>query len=88
MQDEILAHRLGLIPILANPDDFVEKSKNDEFDEKNSLKFYLKIKCVRKQEFVDKDVSGLKKSEYLENHYVFAKHFKWELKSHSPTSKR
>lgn len=78
MQDEILAHRLGLIPILANPDLFVEKGKNEEFDEKNSLKFYLKIKCVRKNEFIDKDCSQLKKELYLENHYVFAKGFIWE----------
>ena len=78
MQDEILAHRLGLIPILVNPDLFDDKSKTDEFDEKNCVKFYLNVKCVRKNEFIDKDCSNMKKEDYLENHYVLAKQFKWE----------
>ncbi len=43
--DEVLAHRLGLIPILADANDFVEKKEEEEFNDKNSMKFTLKVKC-------------------------------------------
>lgn len=42
MPDEVLAHRLGLIPIRADPDSIESKADSANFDEKNSLKFYLK----------------------------------------------
>jgi len=45
--DEVLAHRLGLIPILADADDFVEKSPTDNFNDKNSIKFTMKVKCYK-----------------------------------------
>ena len=48
--DEVLAHRLGLIPILADANDFIEKKPEDEFNDKNSIKFKLKVKC-----YIDKD---------------------------------
>jgi DNA-directed RNA polymerase I and III subunit RPAC1 len=78
MQDEILAHRLGLVPVMVDPDFFETKTKLEDFDEKNSIKFYLNIKCVRKPEYIGKDVTGLKKEEYLENHFVLAEHMKWD----------
>ena len=34
--DEVLAHRLGLIPILADANDFEEKKENEDFNEKNN----------------------------------------------------
>ena len=43
--DEVLAHRLGLIPILADANNFIEKKPEDEFNDKNSIQFTLKIKC-------------------------------------------
>jgi DNA-directed RNA polymerase I and III subunit RPAC1 len=43
--DEVLAHRLGLIPILADANNFIEKKPEDEFNDKNSMKFSLKVKC-------------------------------------------
>ena len=45
--DEVLAHRLGLIPILADANDFEEKKEDEDFNEKNSLKFTLKVKCEK-----------------------------------------
>ena len=45
--DEILAHRLGLIPILADADDFEEKKENEDFNEKNCIKFTLNVKCEK-----------------------------------------
>ena len=43
--DEVLAHRLGLIPILADANNFIEKKPEDDFNDKNSIQFSLKIKC-------------------------------------------
>ena len=45
--DEVLSHRLGLIPIFANADDFQYKRENDEFNENNSLTFKLQVKCYK-----------------------------------------
>jgi DNA-directed RNA polymerase I and III subunit RPAC1 len=43
--DEVLAHRLGLIPILADANDFIEKKPEEDFNEQNSMKFTLNVKC-------------------------------------------
>ena len=43
--DEVLAHRLGLIPIFADANDFIEKKPEEEFNGQNSMKFTLKVKC-------------------------------------------
>ena len=45
--DEVLAHRLGLIPILADANDFEEKKEDEDFNEKNCLKFTLNVKCEK-----------------------------------------
>jgi len=45
--DEVLAHRLGLIPILADANNFIEKKPDDEFNDKNSMKFILKVNCYK-----------------------------------------
>ena len=45
--DEVLSHRLGLIPILAEAEDFEEKKENEDFNENNSIKFELKVKCYK-----------------------------------------
>ena len=43
--DEVFAHRLGLIPILADANDFIEKKPEEEFNGQNSMKFTLKVEC-------------------------------------------
>jgi DNA-directed RNA polymerase I and III subunit RPAC1 len=45
VNDEVLVHRLGLIPIQANPDLFISKSENTGFNDTNCVKFKLKKKC-------------------------------------------
>eukprot|EP00002_Diphylleia_rotans_P008001 TRINITY_DN17660_c0_g1_i1.p1 TRINITY_DN17660_c0_g1~~TRINITY_DN17660_c0_g1_i1.p1 ORF type:complete len:359 (-),score=74.93 TRINITY_DN17660_c0_g1_i1:48-1124(-) len=45
MQDEVLAHRLGLIPIRADPRLFEYMKPGDEETDKNTLRFRLKIAC-------------------------------------------
>ncbi|XP_059666757.1 uncharacterized protein LOC132312408 [Cornus florida] len=47
VQDEVLAHRLGLIPIKADPRLFDYMSENDVPNEKNTIVFKLKVDCIR-----------------------------------------
>ncbi|KAK9084586.1 hypothetical protein Sjap_024997 [Stephania japonica] len=47
IQDEVLAHRLGLIPIKADPRLFEYMSVNDTPNEKNTIVFKLHVKCKR-----------------------------------------
>lgn len=44
LPDEMLAHRLGLIPIKADPRLFVER-KEGEYTDKDTIVFNLKVKC-------------------------------------------
>lgn len=81
LHDEILAHRLGLLPILANPDLFEFREENEVFNETNTLKFSINAKCIRKTEFSkDENLaeSDLPFDSYLENHYIYASHMVWE----------
>lgn len=66
----MLCHRLGLIPIKADPDDFDampeagENGRNrSDFTDRNSLKFSLKVACPSLAEL--QRMSGNKKVEYL-----------------------
>ncbi|RDD41117.1 DNA-directed RNA polymerases I and III subunit RPAC1 [Trichoplax sp. H2] len=47
IQDEVLAHRLGLIPIAADPKLFDDFNPGDTPTNKNSITFTLQIKCIR-----------------------------------------
>ncbi|XP_046659018.1 DNA-directed RNA polymerases I and III subunit RPAC1-like [Homalodisca vitripennis] len=75
LQDEVLAHRLGLIPLRADSRLFEYKPEADaEPTDQDTLKFELKIKCSR-------NAAAGKESNraddlYL-NHNVYSKHIKW-----------
>jgi len=70
MQDEVLAHRLGLIPLKADPRLFSWKDAGatDEGSETDTLEFQLHIKCSR---------SNADPSEPYVNHKALTSHLKW-----------
>ncbi|CAN2390529.1 transcription by RNA polymerase III [Pristimantis euphronides] len=75
IQDEILAHRLGLIPIRADPRLFEYRSSGDaEGTEIDTLQFELDIRCSRNPR-ASKDSSD--PNELYLNHKVYTSHMKW-----------
>jgi len=46
VQDEVLAHRLGLIPFRINPDDLDMRAPSEEFSDRNAFKFELKTGVI------------------------------------------
>jgi len=45
IQDEMLSHRLGLVPIKADPRKFRERAAEEDADEHNVISFRLQVKC-------------------------------------------
>ena len=54
--DEVLAHRLGLVPIFANPKKLKMLTENAELDEKNHLKFHVKVDAKEKTTVLSNDI--------------------------------
>jgi|SRR3990167_195522 len=84
IHDEVLAHRLGLIPILADPDQFIFKKPNDEFNEHNSIKFRLHMICKRKPEYANHthvQLIDMEPEVYLTNSTIYSSHLVWEPQS-------
>ena len=46
IQDEVLAHRLGLIPFRVDPYKLKYRDPSQDLNEENSLKFKLHVKCT------------------------------------------
>lgn len=78
IQDEVLAHRLGLIPLKADPRLFEYKSDDasDEGTDQDTLEFKLKVKCTRRKDV--KDTSHF--DSLYENHNIYSGHIKWIAK--------
>ncbi|KAF7663560.1 hypothetical protein LDENG_00207400, partial [Lucifuga dentata] len=79
IQDEVLAHRLGLIPIRADPRLFEyrnagEESAEEEGSEIDTIQLQLKIKCSRNPR-ASKDSSDPR--ELYLNHMVYSRDIKW-----------
>lgn len=77
IQDEVLAHRLGLIPLRADPRLFEYRSTDaaaeDEGTDHDTLEFELKVKCTRRKDAKDTaSFNGL-----YNNHSVYSGQIKW-----------
>ena len=79
--DEVLAHRMGLVPIKVDPREFEYKDKKKEYNENNCVQFNLHVKCTRKNtpEAKNKDNDILPENEDLiYNHAsVYSSDMKW-----------
>ena len=65
---------------MADPDYFIPKEASEEFDENNSIKFTLHVKCERKPEFKKHkfdQLIGKAPEEYLNHSTVYASDLKW-----------
>lgn len=83
IQDEVLAHRLGLIPLRADPRLFEYKTDDtvDEGTEHDSLTFELKLKCTRR-----KDANNTSSFDGMyKNHSVYSGQIKWLPKGKQAT---
>ncbi|XDV50381.1 hypothetical protein PO909_019449 [Leuciscus waleckii] len=75
IQDEILSHRLGLVPIKADPRLFEYRNAEDqEGTEIDTIQLQLKVKCSRNPR-ASKDSSDHK--ELYLNHMVYSGDIKW-----------
>ncbi|KAA8495155.1 DNA-directed RNA polymerases I and III subunit rpac1 [Porphyridium purpureum] len=73
IHDEILAHRLGLIPIMADPREFDYHSPGEPFSEHNSIKMVLDVECkVRADAVPDAPAS-----QRFENASVYSRQIEW-----------
>ena len=73
MQDEVFAHRLGLIPLRADPRKFDWKSAetDDAGTERDTLEFQLKVKCKRSP------TAAEVAEEACVDRCVYSRHIKW-----------
>lgn len=75
--DEVLAHRMGLVPIKVDPKLFEYKSKNKDNSEKNCVQFNLKCTCKFKPEARNRtDIPEEDESQY-EHSSVLSSDMKW-----------
>ncbi|XP_058507534.1 DNA-directed RNA polymerases I and III subunit RPAC1 [Solea solea] len=79
VQDEVLAHRLGLIPIKADPRLFEYRNTGEEIAEEeaseiDTIQMQLKVKCSRNPR-ASKESSD--PQELYLNHMVYSKDIKW-----------
>ena len=78
--DENLAHRLGLVPIYANPTLFENKIADKPYDENNSLRFKLHVICTKKDPKMPTPININDVSEeekIFNNSNVYSSDLKW-----------
>lgn len=76
IQDEVLAHRMGLLPLKADPRLFAYRTEEstEQGTEQDTLEYELKVKCTRRKE-AGKDQSNF--DDIYKNHKVYSGHLKW-----------
>jgi DNA-directed RNA polymerase I and III subunit RPAC1 len=72
--DEILAQRLGLIPLNVDPKEMDMRLDDDPTD-RNTMVFNMEIECKRKPD-APKDATA--PSDLYENHELLSSHLVWE----------
>jgi len=72
IQDEVLCHRLGLLPVKADPHLFSMQQEGKPASEKNTLVFTLDVKCTRKAKGAD-----LPLDETYDNHTIYSNAMEW-----------
>lgn len=78
IQDEVLAHRLGLIPLRADPRKFDFKPDDStEGSEHNTLEFELKIKCTWQKNKEDRNNDLTMPNDMYVNNNVYSSSIKW-----------
>lgn len=76
IQDEVLAHRIGLIPLKADPRLFEYKSDDQDpltGTEHDTLEFELRVKCIKRKDA--KETASL--DDLYKNHRVLSNKIKW-----------
>ena len=76
IQDEVFAHRLGLVPIRADPRMFEYKSESEAPSERNTIVFKMHVKCYR-----ETTADGQRGA--LVNEMVYSNSLKWLLRIRS-----
>ncbi|ORZ00813.1 DNA-directed RNA polymerase [Syncephalastrum racemosum] len=77
IQDEVLSHRLGLIPIKADPLMFAYMQPDENPTDLNTIVFRLKVKCEVNPDASPDETDPKKK--YINSH-VYSSHLVWEPK--------
>ena len=77
IQDEVLSHRLGLVPLKINPDKIELREPGAEADDSNTVVFHLKAKCERNPRAAKGETDPDKL--YI-GHNVYSSQLKWDPK--------
>ncbi|KAJ3092742.1 DNA-directed RNA polymerases I and III subunit RPAC1 [Quaeritorhiza haematococci] len=75
MHDEVLAHRLGLIPIRADPRQFEFRGEHDEPTDLNTVVFTLKVMCKKNPKA---SPTAVHPEEKYINSSVYSSELKWD----------
>lgn len=74
VQDEVLAHRIGLVPFNIDPRMFEYRESESEGSPEDTVEFELKVKCT-KNPHAPKDAAV--SDELYRDHVVYTKHLTW-----------
>lgn len=77
IQDEVLSHRLGLVPLAINPDKVLMRMPGDDADDSNTVVFHLKAKCERNRSAARGETDP---DKLYVDHHVYSEQLQWDPK--------